>query len=92
MQDRVFFTGLLKEPAVISFQIGDHPADTFQVKSSGIFHSSAPFNGRTGAVRLQIVRDGALVALGIGEPILTKPINGITNYNAWVGGVDEIER
>lgn len=92
VQDSVFFTALLKDPAVILLTIGDHPAETYKVETAGVFHSSCPFGGRTGIVRLSIVRHDTIVAFGFGEKIVDTPVNGLTNYNAWVGGVDDIEQ
>ncbi|KAL8918958.1 MAG: hypothetical protein Q9208_007068 [Pyrenodesmia sp. 3 TL-2023] len=87
VQDKVFFTALVKEPSTVTVQIGDNAADTFQVASSGLFHSSVPFKGRTGKVTLTILRDGeAVVPAVTGAAILASPPNGMTNYNAWVGG------
>jgi len=87
VQDRVFFTGLFESPAVISLQIGLHPIERFDVKTAGTYHSSSPFDGRTGAVKVQILRNGAILASGIGEVIVHKPHDGVNNYNAWVGGI-----
>ena len=38
VQDRVFFAGLLKAPAVITLRIGDYPAYRYSVKNTGMFH------------------------------------------------------
>ncbi|KAL8757831.1 MAG: hypothetical protein Q9184_004112 [Pyrenodesmia sp. 2 TL-2023] len=87
VQDRVFFTALVKEPSTVSVQIGTTAADTFQVASAGLFHSSVPFKGRTGKVTLTVSRDGrAVMPVVTGAAIVASPPNGLTNYNAWVGG------
>ena len=91
VQDRIFFTGLLKGSATISIQIGDHPAHIFNVTTSGLFHSSVSFHGWTGAVVVKIIRDKAVVGFGMGEQIVASPPNGVTNYNAWVGRIENIQ-
>ncbi len=87
VQDEVFFTALVKEPSTVSLQIGSNAADTFQVASAGLFHSSMPFKGRTGKVTLTVSRNGeAVIPAVIGAAIVGSPPDGLTNYNAWVGG------
>ncbi|KAL8993991.1 MAG: hypothetical protein Q9188_007188 [Gyalolechia gomerana] len=87
VQDKVFFTALVKAPSTVSVKIGNNAADSFQATSPGPFHSSVPFNGRTGAVTLTISRDGqAVIPAVTGAAIAASPPNGLTNYNAWVGG------
>lgn len=88
VQDKVFFTALVKEPSTVSVQIGGgNDADTFHVAESGLFHSSVPFKGRTGKVTLTVSRDGqAVIPAVTGAAIVASPPDGLTNYNAWVGG------
>lgn len=87
VQDKVFFTALVKAPSTVSVKIGNNAADSLQATSPGPFHSSVPFNGRTGAVTLTISRDGqAVIPAVTGAAIAASPPNGVTNYNAWVGG------
>ncbi|KAL9597636.1 MAG: hypothetical protein Q9219_005019 [cf. Caloplaca sp. 3 TL-2023] len=84
VQDTVFFTALVREPSTVSVQIGSNQADTFQASSSGLFHASTPFNGRTGEVTVTITRNGQAVIAAIrGAAIVASPPNGLTNYNAW---------
>lgn len=87
VEDKIFFTALVKGPSTVSVQIGDSDADAFQVASSGLFHASTPFNGRTGEVKVTVSRGGqAVVPTVIGAAIVASPLNGLTHYNAWVGG------
>lgn len=86
VQDKIFFTALLRSPADVTVQIGDNTPVSFRANSAGANHFSQPFNGQTGPVKVQIVRDGVVVVSGTGTAIQASPANGITNYNAWVGG------
>ena len=87
VQDKVFFTALVKAASTVSVQIGSSGADTFQVSSPGLFHASTPFNGRTGQVKVTVSRDGqAVVPPVTGAAIMSSPPDGLTQYNAWVGG------
>lgn len=86
VQDKVFFTALVTSPSTISVQIGNSAAITFTATSAGAFHSSTPFNGKTGTVTVKVVRNGSPVVSATGTPIVASPANGKTNYNAWVGG------
>ena len=86
VQDKVFFTALITSPSTISVQIGNSAAITFTATSAGAFHSSTPFNGKTGTVTVKVIRNGSPVVSATGTPIVASPANGKTNYNAWVGG------
>ncbi|KAF2139594.1 glycoside hydrolase family 71 protein [Aplosporella prunicola CBS 121167] len=86
-EDGVFVTALLSSPATVTIKIGDNDATSFEATAAGANHFSRPFNGQTGKVVISIVRDSATVLSGTGEAILEKPTSGVTNYNAWVGGV-----
>lgn len=90
VQDRVFFTTLLKEPdSTVSIQIGDgsQGADTFHVSKAGLYHNSVPFKGRTGEVVLKVQRGGEIVVPEVkGKAIQAAPGSGGPDFNAWVGG------
>jgi len=86
VQDKVFVTALVNAPATVSIQIGNNSPKTFQATSAGANHFSQPFNGQTGNVTFQIVRNKKVSVEGTGEAILASPQDGVTNYNAWVGG------
>ena len=86
VQDKVFFTALLTSPATVTVQIGSNETDILSSNAVGPFHSSVPFNGRTGAVTVSIVRGSDVVVSEAGPAITNSPPNGLTNYNAWVGG------
>lgn len=86
VQDKVFFTALITSPSTVSLQIGNGTPVTFSASSAGAFHSSTPFNGKTGTVTIKVIRNGSTVVSATGTPIVASPANGKTNYNAWVGG------
>lgn len=86
VQDKIFFTALVKGPAEVTVQIGSNPPDTFQAAQRGPYHSSTPFNGRTGVVTVEVKRNGKKVCGAVGAAIVAAAANGKTNYNAWVGG------
>ncbi len=89
LQDKVFFSALLGSSATVTVSIGGNsqPASWENTPSggSGIYHGSAPFNGRTGEVVVTISRDGSTVAEVQGASITTQCQNNIENWNAWVG-------
>jgi len=88
MQDGVFFSALLTGPAQVKVTISGSPAEVFE-GTSGVNHWSLPFLGRTGAVKFEVVRGGAVAGSGTGAEV--GGIGGVvdggcSNYNAWVGG------
>ncbi|KAL3422794.1 Glucan endo-1,3-alpha-glucosidase agn1 [Phlyctema vagabunda] len=87
MQDKVFFSALLKQDATVTVQIGDNEAVSYQ-GTKGINHWSQPFDGQTGAVEFTVLRQGQVVKSGTGAEITatTTLSNGLTNFNTWVGG------
>jgi glucan endo-1,3-alpha-glucosidase len=87
VQDKVFFTALVNAPSTISVQIGGNPATKFQATEAGVNHFSQDFNGQTGQVTFSIERNGETMLSGTGEAISSAPSDGVTNFNAWVGGV-----
>lgn len=86
VQDKIFFSALLKAPSDVLVQIGSNPAVTFSGKQ-GFNHWSQPLNGQTGVTTFTIKRKGAVVASKKGRPInsTTTLKSGRTNFNAWVG-------
>lgn len=86
VQDKVYFTALLTSPATVTVQIGSNETDIMSSNVVGPFHSSVPFNGRTGAVTVSIVRGSDVVVSEAGPAITNIPPNGLTINNAWVGG------
>lgn len=88
-QDKVFFTAQLASAATVAVSIGgvsqsaswsDTPAG-----SAGLYHGSAPFNGRLGDVVITVSRGGGVVSRGTGKAITTSCTGGFVNWNAWVG-------
>lgn len=87
VQDKVFFSALVKSASLVTVQIGNNDVENFQISSSGVFHASTPFSGRTGPVKVTVLRDGQVVVPEVtGAAIVASPADGSTNYNAWVGG------
>lgn len=86
VEDTVFISALLKAPADLYVQIGNHPP-TKHVGIDGMNHWHKPFDGQVGEPRFSVLRNGIIVKSGKGTPIsaITKLENGCTNYNAWVG-------
>lgn len=87
LEDRIFFSALLKADAQVLVSVGGGPADYFEGKT-GINHWSVPFNGRTGIPRFRVERDGATSISGEGLKEITASTtlsDGCTNYNAFVG-------
>lgn len=85
--DKVFFSALLKAPGEVQVQIGDNSLEKYNgVK--GHNHWSQSFDGQTGEIKFRILRNEAVVKWGKGRPIRAVTVleNGLTNYNAWVGG------
>lgn len=87
MQDKVFFSALLKSSATVQVQIGDNAAVSYK-GTEGVNHWSQPFDGQTGNVTFTITRSGAVVKQGEGPEITatTQLASGLTNFNTWVGG------
>ncbi|RDW82909.1 hypothetical protein BP5796_04400 [Coleophoma crateriformis] len=87
MQDKVFFSALLKDSATVQVQIGTNAAVSYR-GTKGVNHWSQPFNGQTGNVTFSVVRKGAVVKQGKGAKITatTQLASGLTNFNTWVGG------
>jgi glucan endo-1,3-alpha-glucosidase len=87
VQDRIFITALTNGPANVTVQIGSNAPRYLSAWVAGANHFALPFNGQTGAVSVNLVRDGEVVVQGMGEAIQAAPGgNGATNFNAWVGG------
>ncbi|SMY29512.1 unnamed protein product [Zymoseptoria tritici ST99CH_1A5] len=92
VQDKVFFTALLSSAADVSVTIGGQTQNGTWTKTpanggAGLYHGSANFNGRTGAVSIIISRKGTTVLQQTGKTISTSCTNGNSNWNAWVGSV-----
>ncbi|KAJ9668260.1 Glucan endo-1,3-alpha-glucosidase agn1 [Coniosporium apollinis] len=86
VQDKVFVTTLVKSRATLKIQIGANPPSAFELLGAGVHHFSTPFSGQTGAVTIWIERDSKPVVSSTGKQISARPENGVTNFNAWVGG------
>ncbi|KAF4168090.1 hypothetical protein CNMCM6936_003685 [Aspergillus lentulus] len=86
VQDRVFYSALLIEPATVTVSIGGVVQEgswTWVPDGKvGIYHGSVPFTG-TGEVIVTISRDGTQLAQVTGRAISSACTDGL--FNAWVG-------
>ncbi|KAI5809829.1 putative alpha 1,3-glucanase, GH71 family [Peziza echinospora] len=83
-EDAVFVTSLATEPSDVEVSIGGAVVGTGKVgKGAGFF--SANFGGKTGPVKVRLLRNGKEIAAGTGTSIDAQCNNGIINWNAWVG-------
>lgn len=88
MQDRVFVTALLREYAELEISGQTEPLtwDFIPDNQTGLYHTSFPLSHNEG-IQLTIVRDD----VGIFDTVTGQNvgpeycINGLTNWNAWVG-------
>ncbi|KAI3319431.1 carbohydrate-binding module family 24 protein [Xylariaceae sp. AK1471] len=89
LQDKVFYSALLGSSATVTVSIGGVAQqgtwENTPAGGSGIYHGSAPFNGRTGDVVVTISRSTGNIAQVNGASITTACQNGLENWNAWVG-------
>lgn len=87
VSDKIFFTALLKSEADVMVQIGANPAKKFKGKK-GLNNFSQAFGGQTGVPQFSIMRTGQKTKGEKGRQISPKTQlgNGLTNFNAYVGG------
>jgi hypothetical protein len=78
LQDKVFFSALLTSSATVSVSIGGvSQAATWRnvpYGNVGVFHGSAPFNGRTGTVVVTVSKSGSTISM-TGQAISTTCAN-----------------
>jgi hypothetical protein len=92
VDDSIFFTALLSSnPLSSSTTIGGAsvPVTWISKPQSGIglYHGSAPFNGNTGEVVVTVSTAAGSMSMASGDrQITTACTDGISNWNAWVGG------
>lgn len=92
VQDMVFFTALLTSMADVSISIGGDVKDgtwanTPVTGGAGLYHGSAPFDGRTGTVVISVSREDTIILQQTGKSISTTCQSDISNWNAWTGSV-----
>ncbi|KAK1460022.1 glycosyl hydrolase family 71 [Colletotrichum melonis] len=97
MEDKIVFSALLTGPAQVTVSVGgvaeearwDEDDGTPARGGVGVYHGSAPFNGRTGEVVVTVHRGGDVAAQVQGRPITTECHHGgMNNWNAWVGAAE----
>ncbi|KAH8821326.1 glycoside hydrolase family 71 protein, partial [Xylogone sp. PMI_703] len=90
VQDKVFYTALLGSSASVSVSVGGIalPSGWTWTPQDGVglYHGSVSLNGALGEVSITITRGGSVIASQTGIAISTDCINGLENWNAWVGG------
>lgn len=84
--DAVFFTVFTAGTASVTVQIGTASPTVVTASSPGVFHSSVPFNGLTGAVIISATSNGQVLGPVAGLAITTTCQSEGVNWNAWVGG------
>ena len=81
-EDGVFFTVSVTAPSDVSVQIGSNQATSLRATVAGINHFSVPLNGATGAVTVNVSRNGQQVTSVTGPEITTDCADGNVNWNA----------
>lgn len=89
VQDHIFFSALLGSPATVTVSVGGvalQASWTWQPEGDvGIYHGSVPFGSHLGDVVVTLQRDGKQLVQVQGSSISTDCVQGLTNWNAWVG-------
>ncbi|KAI8182515.1 Glucan endo-1,3-alpha-glucosidase agn1 [Colletotrichum sp. SAR 10_75] len=90
IQDSVFFTVLSTDTVSVTVSIGGVSSKgvlrDLPDGGAGLYHGSAPFNGRTGDVRITVTRKSVTIADETGPAIKNDCHNGMTGFDAWAGG------
>ncbi|KAI8161859.1 Glucan endo-1,3-alpha-glucosidase agn1 [Colletotrichum sp. SAR 10_86] len=90
IQDSVFFTVLSTDTVSVTVSIGGVSSKgvlrDLPDGGAGLYHGSAPFNGRTGDVRVTVTRKSVTIADETGPAIKNDCHNGMTGFDAWAGG------
>ncbi|KAI8289228.1 hypothetical protein K4K60_009273 [Colletotrichum sp. SAR11_57] len=90
IQDSVFFTVLSTDTVSVTVSIGGMSSKgvlrDLPDGGAGLYHGSAPFNGRTGDVRITVTRKSVTIADETGPAIKNDCHNSITGFDAWAGG------
>ncbi|KAF6805710.1 mutanase [Colletotrichum musicola] len=90
IDDSVFFTVLATQSVKVTVTIGgvQSPGVLRDVPDGGVglYHGSAPFNGRTGDVKITVWRNGILIADEPGPAINGNCRDGMMGFDAWAGG------
>ncbi|KAM7194925.1 glycosyl hydrolase [Rhypophila sp. PSN 637] len=88
VEDSVFYTALLKEPAQVEVDIGGAKVEgntAFfsrpQGEGAGIYQGSVSFGGKTGDVVVRVVRDGNVIAEAKGGAPIAAECT-VSNWNA----------
>ncbi|KAL5332312.1 glycosyl hydrolase family 71-domain-containing protein [Aspergillus crustosus] len=98
LEDRIFYSALLEEPADVSVSIGGDNrtaafTDTPEQGTKGIYHGSVSIGESEGGVVVILTRNGELLAQMQGANIESQkecPRNQ-TNWNAWVGNATAVK-
>lgn len=77
---------LVQSPADVQVQIGGAATTNLRAMNAGVNHFDIPFNGQLGSVSITVSRNGQSV-LGTTDPAITMNcVDGLVNWNAYVGG------
>lgn len=88
VEDRIFYSALLGSPASVTVSIGVSQQGNWEWKPDGgvgIYHGSVPFGSSLGEVVVTLSRSGTQISEVSGSTISTDCVNGLENWNAWMG-------
>ena len=84
--DAVFFTVSTAGTASVNVRIRPSAPVTVTASFAGLFHSSVPFDGQTGAVVISVTSNAKVLGPVTRPAITTTCQSEGVNWNAWVGG------
>lgn len=84
-EDKVFVSVLVAQPSDVDVSIGGGKPTPLRAMTSGINQFAVPLLGQTGAVVINVTRNGQEVVSTSGPPITKACKNGLINWNAYVG-------
>ena len=77
---------LVQSPADVLVKIDGGTTTSLRATHAGVNHFDIPFNGQLGAVTFTVSRNGQSVLQTTGPAITTNCVDGLVNWNAYVGG------
>ncbi|KAF9874560.1 glycosyl hydrolase family 71 [Colletotrichum karsti] len=93
VQDKIFFSALLTSWADVTVTVNGKTQKANWTSTpddyKGVFHGSVPFVGG-GDVEIIMYKYSTEIARIQGKKILTDCVNGLTNWNAWVGSTNAL--
>lgn len=77
---------VVRSLADVQVRIGSGATTNLRAMNAGVNHFDIPFNGGLGAVSFTVSRNGQGVLGTTGPAITTNCVDGLVNWNAYVGG------